>query len=483
MTSHRSRFLLYSSVIGTSLLLWTTSSPLFSQRTPAASLVVGKVSLLAQPPNETRLHSRNIIRLTQANTITVTNNADSGAGSLRQVIASAQSGDTIRFDSSLANQTINVSNDPLNVDKDLTIDGADAPGLTLSGNNKTRVFFAANSDGSKGVNFTLRNITVANGFISTDMGAAIDLRNGGSLTLENDKFYNNVSPAGAVAARHTTTVAVTNSKFDSNDAAQYSKVEDGTPTGGAISVLDESKLTVKDCEFTNNKGTLGGAIGTVFTETIVDNSTFLNNSSKGFGGGLYVDGASRPTEARYLPAGVAPTKGPGRQVIVRNNSRFEGNHATGFGGGIAVWGYDHDYVTIENSTIINNEVTSDPKNGAKGGGLRLSGFINIKNTTITNNKSAQEGGGFWYDGGVSAQIEDSTFSGNRVGNTNIGKGGAIFSAQWASTTNIKNSTFTNNYSGSQGGGIYQDNVPAIVENSVFDHNIPDKIAAGSNAKQ
>src|SRR5256885_9793974 len=42
----------------------------------------------------------------QAATITVTNNADSGSGSLRQALADAHNEDTINFDSSLNGQTI-----------------------------------------------------------------------------------------------------------------------------------------------------------------------------------------------------------------------------------------------------------------------------------------------------------------------------------------------------------------------------------------
>src|SRR4028118_45795 len=43
-------------------------------------------------------------------TVTVTNNNDSGPGSLRDAIASAAAGDTIQFASSLANQTITLLN-------------------------------------------------------------------------------------------------------------------------------------------------------------------------------------------------------------------------------------------------------------------------------------------------------------------------------------------------------------------------------------
>src|SRR4028118_1654052 len=56
-------------------------------------------------------------------TITVTNNNDSGPGSLRNAIASAAAGDTIIFASSLASKTITLTSGELVIKKDLTIDG------------------------------------------------------------------------------------------------------------------------------------------------------------------------------------------------------------------------------------------------------------------------------------------------------------------------------------------------------------------------
>ena len=64
----------------------------------------------------------------QAATHTVTNTNDSGAGSLREAIAAAASGDTITFNPSLAGQTIALSTQ-LDINKILTIDGS---GLTSS---------------------------------------------------------------------------------------------------------------------------------------------------------------------------------------------------------------------------------------------------------------------------------------------------------------------------------------------------------------
>ena len=73
-------------------------------------------------------------------TITVTSTADRGAGSLRHAIANAKKGDTIQFAQKLSKKTINLTSGQLSINKSITIDGKKAPGLTISGNNASRVF-------------------------------------------------------------------------------------------------------------------------------------------------------------------------------------------------------------------------------------------------------------------------------------------------------------------------------------------------------
>ena len=69
-----------------------------------------------------------------AATITVTNNNDSGPGSLRQAIANSSPGDTIDFDSSLSGQTITFTSGGLTINKNLTIAGPGANLLAVDGN-------------------------------------------------------------------------------------------------------------------------------------------------------------------------------------------------------------------------------------------------------------------------------------------------------------------------------------------------------------
>ena len=64
-----------------------------------------------------------------AATITVVNGNDSGAGSLRQAILVASSGDTINFAPSVT--TVTLTSDELVIDKNLTITGPGANRLTV----------------------------------------------------------------------------------------------------------------------------------------------------------------------------------------------------------------------------------------------------------------------------------------------------------------------------------------------------------------
>src|SRR5439155_817817 len=93
-------------------------------------------------------------------TLTVTNNLDSGAGSLRYEIDAAHAGDTIAFVPSLNGQTITIARQ-LEISTSLTIKGPGAGQLTVSGAGSyqhSRVFqIDAN------VNVTLTGLTISDG--------------------------------------------------------------------------------------------------------------------------------------------------------------------------------------------------------------------------------------------------------------------------------------------------------------------------------
>src|SRR5688572_19740375 len=70
--------------------------------------------------------------LAVADPLTVTNTSDSGIGSLRWVLSYITGGETIRFDPSIAGQTI-VLDSTIALYKPVTIEGPAGDGMTISG--------------------------------------------------------------------------------------------------------------------------------------------------------------------------------------------------------------------------------------------------------------------------------------------------------------------------------------------------------------
>ncbi|MFC6049737.1 autotransporter domain-containing protein, partial [Methylobacterium hispanicum] len=132
---------------------------------------------------------------------TVSNTSDSGAGSLRQAIISANAetgASTITFAAGLARQTIIVGSTPLPAIKsDITIDGANAPGLTISGGNANRVFFVLSGT------VAIQNLTIADGKATGGQGSGGGMGAGGAIfvntgttTVTNVSFANNTAVGG-----------------------------------------------------------------------------------------------------------------------------------------------------------------------------------------------------------------------------------------------------------------------------------------------
>ncbi|MEG4144290.1 DUF4347 domain-containing protein, partial [Microcoleus sp. Pol7_B1] len=399
-------------------------------------------------------------------TITVTNNNDSGPGSLRDAIASAAAGDTIEFASTLASQTITLTNGQLVINKNLTIDAVGAANLTISGNNTSRVILTEGA-----TNVTLKNLIVANGKVSgtdpnnqtTSAGGGIQTGGSSTLTLENCQVNNNVAGfGGGIYTGFRSTTTVINSKFSGNDGSLADNTERG---GGAIATKSGGVLTIRDSEFTNNKGSYGGAVNNLLGSMTIENSKFTGNrTEKGVGGAVYVDGANA--------SGPNATPGPVAGTIAIRNSVFDGNIGAREGGAGFLFGYLEDKIVLENSTFVNNKAVKDIAGvGGSGGAIRHGNVdLTVTNSTFANNQAEDNGGGLWSGGNGNISIVNSTFSGNSAAKQG---GGMLVANRDSFSTNIVNSTFAKNTAEFSGGiATFNDPVksPITVKNSIFDRN-------------
>ena len=205
-----------------------------------------------------------------------------------------------------------------------------------------------------------------------------------SLNILNSTFENNVgvfslstpgTVAGAITAR-SANLLVENSSFINNSSEQ---------NGGAIVVTDvvsdsdsNFSLTVSNSVFTGNSaGRSGGAIHSVSVPVQISNSLIADNSAVGNGGGIEV-----------LVAAF--------DVF---NSTISGNIADAFGGGVFGTG-----------NFVNTTISGNIANGGAGGGVEGGG--SFVNTTVTGNSAPIFGGGISSGTNEDFSLENSIVLGN-----------------------------------------------------------------------
>ncbi len=202
------------------------------------------------------------VRLLAPVEVTVINTNDDGPGSLREAINLVTTDGLVFFDPSLANSTISLSSGALAVNKGLTIDGSGAPGLTISGNNASRVFEIGG-----GVAVSINDLTIANG--QGETGAGIHVGENSSLTLLDSTVEGSSAngDGGGLLAALGTTIHIERSTFSGNSGG----------VGGALRTFGDA--TVLNSTLSGNiaTGWWGGAI--FHTDGVMDiiNSTITSN--------------------------------------------------------------------------------------------------------------------------------------------------------------------------------------------------------------
>src|SRR4030095_1771783 len=255
--------------------------------------------------------------LTSAATITVTNNNDSGPGSLREAISDSSAGRAIDFDSSLNGQTITLNGDLL-IDKNLTIAGPGANLLVLDANQSGRVFLI-----NAAIEATISGLTIVNGF--GDFGGGI--LNNGSLTITNSTIVGNRASVGGGIANAGGPLTGSNCTRGRNSLLGV-----GAIFGGGI--YNSGLLMITDSTLSGNSGAnCGGGIYHGNGSLTVTNSTFNGNLANAGGGGIYVE------------------LGNSLRITITNSTLT--NNSADLGGGIANFNFG-DGLTIASSTLNGN---------------------------------------------------------------------------------------------------------------------------------
>ena len=265
----------------------------------------------------------------QATELLVSNNNDSGPGSLRQAVLDNNSlggGNTITFSNVVAG-AITLTNGELLIAKDVTLLGPGPRTLAVDGNAATRVFHVTNA-----AHVSVSGLAITNGKVSGSYpgnaggGICVDTS---TLTLSNCSVSGNNGGGGSgggIFNDHSSLTLV-------NCTVSHNQV---TNSGGGIysyGYAGNATLTVIGCTFSSNtvsgSGNIGGAIesdGSFGSATLlVSNSTFSGNVAS-MGGAIFITGSS----------------GTGPSTLIVRASTFAGNSSSGDGSAVYFIGQSCD---------------------------------------------------------------------------------------------------------------------------------------------
>jgi hypothetical protein len=216
--------------------------------------------------------------------LVVANCADGGAGSLRSVVACANSGDTVDL-SQLVCSTISLASHVDVPQASLTLHGPGAQSLTIDAGDSDRVFLHHLSTVGAGTLF-ISGLTVAHGSYQSSEPQGGCIRSGGNVTLIGATVEycsalgtgTQTSAGGAIYAYGN--VILVGSTLTGNQA--IGTLAGSRARGGAISV--NYNLTVKYSTISNNSASApdsrGGGMYAPRRDITIVNSTISGNAAK-----------------------------------------------------------------------------------------------------------------------------------------------------------------------------------------------------------
>lgn len=278
----------------------------------------------------------------QAAVLTVTTAADSGPGSLRDVVLSAVNGDIVQFDSTLNGQTINLTTGGISINGGVTIDGPGASLLTVRRADEAPSFLIFHTFGI--VPITISGLTIANGA----GGIRVESHGGGSLTIVDCRIIDHAGTG--VFCGHginpPNEVTIINSTISGNAGDYGGGVYNAGATCLGCVESGPCHMTINNTTIAGNSATQGGGIYsfgflTVMNSTISGNIASLGQS--GGGGGIATGGTTTLTNSTI--SGNSAYQGGGIVHLENNLLFYEGND-----------------LTLTNTTITANSAT-------EGGGI------------------------------------------------------------------------------------------------------------------
>ncbi len=225
---------------------------------------------------------------------------------------------------------------------------------------------------------------------SADEGGAI-WASGTRVTLEACELLDNESEGGGAIFLSGSTLAATGTRFDGNRAAS----EWSDPNGGAVLMVDGAIATLEDCVVRDNISDNRGGAFDIDDGTLTMTRGEAGNNQAAFGGAFYLDGG----------------------ILTITDAILSENRATSGSGGAIRFRADGGALEVSGTSFMENTST---ESGGAVAAFALSGLASIDISTSRFDENTSESAG----GALDLADVDGSFVGNRfcLNQSNVGAG-------------------------------------------------------------
>jgi hypothetical protein len=357
---------------------------------------------------------------------------------VKQANADGAPGNVIQFAGGLGG-TITLKLGPLQITRNLEIDGPGAAVVTVSGNHQSGVFDIPHRPGLTDVR--IAGLSVADG---TGIPDPVGFVGGGLFNVD--------------ATVTLTSVTMTGNVVGGNKAVGR---------GGAIYNVS-GNLVISDSAIVNNRAVgprslsfeNGGGIDLEGGTLILDHSSVNNNVAAFSAGGIRNLGKVTMTDSTVSGNSARQGGAVFGGELAATRCTFADNVSAASGGAFA----DVSVATLTDCTIADNSA------GSVGGSFEESGLdqVTLVGCSVTGNRSLAAGGAFYWVGGQ-LKLSNTTVSDNHA----AGNGGGIIMKYFSSTPGsleLTSVTLSENHAGAGGGLFIEGPSPVMVLSTILARN-------------
>jgi hypothetical protein len=440
-----------------------------------------------------------------ATTRTVTSTANSGPGSLRQVIASSSAGDTVKIPAKASHYSLSSQ---IDITVPLTIEGAGASSSVIDAGGKSRAFEITSAVPSTATT-TFKDLTITNGSTTVAPGGGAILVDSGALAVTGAAITNSTATVdvgstgkggGGGIYNNGGNTTLTNAAV-SSDTANVTDTTGGLDGGGGLyqnvgtitligSQLNNDTTTVNASDTGSNSDACCDGGGAVYQNAGATGAVSVTNSTLDHDGAAVNSGnCCHGGGAMYLdvrdatPFTVSGSHFDHDPTTV--TTKLQGDACCSGGGAI----YTFSGIDAHSSTFDSNSATTTGQECCNGGGAFYadanSPSYNFTDTDLSGNATSISGPGTGgssdtcCNGGGALQmllnngpltVKDSTLADNvaKISGTTISGGGAVYEDEDRPQNSYSNTTISGNRTSADGalqggGGLYVYNGSAAVD--------------------